>query len=390
MEGASEVTALRSAFTESDIVTLVRGETEDERATAAHKLCRRIDAGVDEEEREVAADVLRLMARDAAELVRRALAVTLKMSPALPRDVALMLAKDVDDIAGPVLSFSPVFTDEDLSEIVEASGGLKQLAVARRAALSETVTSALVRHGCEQAVRTACANDDAVFEEASLIDAVERFADSEAVAVAIAYRKSLPPAISEKLVALVSDQVRQPLIDHHALAPETAMQIALGARERATIDLVDQAGRATDLRAFTAHLHRHHRLTASLLLRTLAHGHMSFFEHALAELASVPHHRTWMMIHDAGPLGLRAVYERSGLPGTLYPAFRAGVDTYHGLQHEQQTIDLEAFQQRMIERYLTQEQAAAPQDVDYLLERMDRLIRPPNATTDRQLLSTAA
>ncbi len=383
------MTAKRSALTETDIVTLVRGGSDDERAIAAHKLCRRIDAGIDEEEREVASDVLRLMARDAAELVRRALSVTLKMSPALPRDVALMLAKDVDNVAAPILSFSPVFTDEDLVEIVAESGGLKQLAVARRAALSPTVTSALVRHGCEQAVRTACANDDAAFEDASLIDAVERFSDNDSVAIAIAYRKSLPPAISEKLVARVSDQVRQHLIDHHALSPDTAMQVALGARERATIDLVDQAGRATDLRAFAAHLHRHDRLTASLLLRTLAHGHMGFFEHGLAELASVPHHRTWMMIHDAGPLGLRAVYDRAGLPMALYPAFRAGVDTYHGLQYEQQAIGVEAFQKRMIERYLTQEQSAATQDVDYLLERMDRLTATP-LSVDESLFSTAA
>ena len=32
--------------------------------------------------------------------------------------------------------------------------------------------------------------------------------------------------------------------------------------------------------------------------------------------------------HDAGPLGLKAIYDRSGLPVRLYPAFRAAVDTF--------------------------------------------------------------
>src|SRR4051812_36860471 len=102
----------RSALTETDIRTLVRGQTEDERAAAAHKLCRRMDEGISDEERGAAQEVLRLMAADAAELVRRALAVTLKSSPVLPRDVAMKLARDVDSVSIPVLHNSPVFTDE--------------------------------------------------------------------------------------------------------------------------------------------------------------------------------------------------------------------------------------------------------------------------------------
>ena len=61
---------------------------------------------------------------------------------------------------------------------------------------------------------------------------------------------------------------------------------------------------------------------------------MALFEHGMAELAGTPHHRTWLMIHDAGPLGLRAIYERAGLPPRLFPAFRAGVDTCRQLQAE--------------------------------------------------------
>ena len=64
----------RAALTESDIRMLVKGATPDERALAAHKLCRNIDRAVlTDEERQVAHDILRVMAADAAELVRRAL-----------------------------------------------------------------------------------------------------------------------------------------------------------------------------------------------------------------------------------------------------------------------------------------------------------------------------
>src|SRR4051812_45764532 len=96
-----------------------------------------------EKERAAAHEIIRLMAHDAAEVVRRALADTLKASDLLPRDVALALARDVETIALPVLSCSPVFTDEDLAEIVRACGPTRQLAVARRASLSERVTAVL-------------------------------------------------------------------------------------------------------------------------------------------------------------------------------------------------------------------------------------------------------
>jgi uncharacterized protein (DUF2336 family) len=373
---------IRSSLTEIDIHTLVRGDSAEDRAVAAHKFCRRVEAGLPEEEREAAAEVLRFLALDAAELVRRALAVTLKMSPDLPRDVALALARDVDSVATPVLRFSPVFLDEDLAEIIEHAAELKQIAVARRAALSPTVTAALAEHGCEPALRAACANDNADFAETSLQTAMTRFDRSEALAVAIAYRKALPPSIAEKLISRVSDQVRQHLVDYHGLSSETALNTALAVRERATVDLVDQAGKTTDLKAFCAHLHHQERLTPSLLLRALVSANISFFEWGLAELTGVPHQRVWVMVHDAGPLGLRAIYQRAALPEALYPAFRAAVDAFHALHLEGGDLDLQRFQERLMQRFLTQNENGAVEDVEYLLARLDTLAQ--DATPQRR------
>jgi len=363
----------RAALTESDIRMLVKGATPDERALAAHKLCRNIDRAVlAEEERQVAHDILRVMAADAAELVRRALAVTLKNSTALPPDVANRLARDVESVSLPVISFSPVFTDTDLAEIVRVGGPLRQMAVAKRPKLSARITSMLVEEGAEDVVATACANDNARFSEVTLQKALDRFAKSEQVLQAVAYRSALPLAVSERLIDMVGDQLRDHILSNHALSPERTLELIVGAKERATIDLVDQAGRAADPKAFVAHLNGAGRLSPSLLLRALAHGHMTFFEWAVAELAGVPHHRTWLMIHDAGPLGLKAICERAGLPPRLLSAFRAGVDAFHGLEFDGRPQDRERFQEHMIQRFLTSPHAASREDSDYLLERMDR------------------
>jgi uncharacterized protein (DUF2336 family) len=373
----------RSALTEEDIRTLVKGVTAEERAGAAYKLCRTIDtARLSDEDREAASEILRVMAADAAELVRRALVVTLKESSLVPRDVALRLARDVENIALPMLNCSPVFLDSDLVEIVRLGGPVRQLAIARRPMLSRTVTGALAEHGGERAVAAACANDNADFAEGALQQVMARFEKHEKVLAAVAYRNVLPLSVGEKLITLVGDQVRDHLIAHHAIAPQTALGIAVGAAERATVDLVDQAGRAADVKGFVGHLAAEGRLSASLLLRGLAQGHMTFFEWGVAELAGVPHHRTWLMIHDAGPLGLRAIYERAGLPVRLFPAFRAAVDTFHAMEFDGGARDLERFQERMLQRFLTQPGTAAREDVDYLLDKMDQVSREARAEAE--------
>jgi uncharacterized protein (DUF2336 family) len=372
------MTTTRAALTEDDIRLLVRGSSPEARASAAHKLCRAMDSNpLSNEERERAHEILRIMAADAAELVRRALAVTLKNSAVVPRDVANKLARDVEAISLPMLAYSPAFSDADLAEIVRLGGPVRQLAIAKRAGLTETVTRAITEHGSERAVAAVCANDGARFAESALQKALDRFGSSPLVTTVLAYRKVLPMSVTERLVKLVSDELRDHILSHQALPPELALRIAEGARERATIDLVDQAGRAQDPKGFARHLNKEGRLTASLLLRALAHGHMTFFEHGIAELAAVPHHRTWLMIHDAGQLGFKAVYERAGLPARLFDAFRAGIDTFHSVERDESPDDRFLFQERMLQRYLTSEPAAPREDMDYLLDRMDILAKSP-------------
>ena len=366
--------AARASLTEDDLRMLVKGPTADERALAAHKLCRAVDRdNLSRQEIAQAHEILRLMAKDATELVRRALAITLKASPVLPRDVALKLARDVESIAMPVLNFSPAFTEDDLIDIARTGGAARQEAIAKRHSLPTAVAQTLIDVGCEEAVRLTCANDNADLGEPTLMTAISRFEGSQPILTAIAYRKVLPLSVTERLVNMVGEQVRRHLVEHHSVSPAVAQQIATATGERTVIDLIDQAGRAGDMGAFVAHLNRNGRLTASLLLRALAQGQMGLFEWGISELSGVPHHRTWLMIHDAGPLGLKAIYERAGLPARLFPAIRSGIDTFHAMNADGSARDKERFQDRMLQRFLTQPQQVPREDVDYLLEKMDRM-----------------
>jgi uncharacterized protein (DUF2336 family) len=374
------MTAVRSRLTEADVRRLVKSTDEDERAAAAHKLCRSMDRGdLTAEDREAAQKILRLMAQDAAELVRRALAVTLKASDLIPPDVARRLAADVDSVALPIIGFSPAFSDEELIEIVRAGSGVRQVAVAARPFVSRDVASTLAEVACEEAVRTLAANDNADVAEPALNRMVDRFGRSPEIVAAVAYRQALPPSVTERLIELASDAVREHLISRHAVAPETAIRLAAHARERATIDLIDQAEREPDMATFCARLNARKSLTASVLLRGLARGQISFLEHGLAELAGTPPARAALMVHDAGPLGLKALYDRAGLPPRLFAAFRAGVDTFRGMQAEGRDTTGEDFRQRMLERFLTQRPGAPREDLAWLMERLDKAPEPVRA-----------
>jgi len=366
------MTAFRASLTDVDIRRLIKATDDDDRAAAAHKLCRSMEkAELSDQDRAAAQKILRMMAHDAAELVRRTLAVTLKASDLIPRDVARQLAADVDSVALPIIGFSPAFGDDDLIEIVRAGSAVRQVAIAGRARVSRDVADAVAEVGCKDAVRTLASNDNADLSERAMARSVDRFGDVGEVVTALAYRQVLPLSITERLVALAGEAVREHLVTRHAIAPETAIRLAQYARERATVDLVDQAASSADLPRFVANLHARKALTASLMLRALARGQMALFEHGLAELASTPHQRAWLMIHDAGPLGLKAIYDRAGLPPRLFHAFRAGVDTWRALQAEGADTSGEAFRQTMLERFLTQRPNASRDDLAYLMERLD-------------------
>lgn len=366
------IVTMRAKLTDSDIRTLIKGPTEDERAHAAHKICRCIDeAELSPEERAHAEGILAIMAQDAAVLVRRALSVALKNSPRLPREIANALARDIESIALPVILNSPVLTDTDLVEIIRSCPPSKQIAVAGRETLSPVVTGALVHFAVPEAVERALANDNANFDEEGLNTALQRFPDISSITAAMVRRNTLPVSVTEKLVSMVTGELFDHLVNNHELPPQIAIDLAIGARERATIDIVEQAARQRDLPRFVKQLNLNGRLTPSLLMRGLCLGHIEFVEHAMAELAGLAHQRMWLLMHDSGPLGLKAAFDRSGLPPRLFASFRAAVEVYHSIERESAAPDRITFRKRMLERTLTLFQSVPRDDLDYLLEKLD-------------------
>ena len=223
----------RARLTEEDVRKLLDNPSGETRADMAAKIGTEFRQGVlTEQERKLAEDIFRVMVKDAEVRVREALAQTLKDSLTVPKDVALSLAQDVNSVALPIIQYSEVLSDAELIEIIRGQDSEKQLAVAKRDLVSERVSDALVQTHNETAIETLVANDGAQLSEASLQTVVQEFGTSEGMQSALINRAKLPITVSERLVAMVSENMRSELAKRHALPEDMATDLILQAREQ--------------------------------------------------------------------------------------------------------------------------------------------------------------
>ncbi len=346
-------------FDVEDIRLAVRHPDDEIRALATQRLCREMrDNALSKDERRFAQKLLQYIAKDSAEMVRRALAVTLKNSPKLPRDVAIKLANDIDTIAVPVLMYSPVFSDADLVDILKSKAAAKVFAVAKRVSVSDHVARAIIRFGDSHAVAEVAANDGALISEETASEMLDIYKNNDLIAQQVITkgmiaRRDLPPRIVEKMITLVSEDLAVQISKKHSVPVDLALDLASRTRERAVLDFLDQSWVAKDLSALVNAIHSQGRLTTSLIIRAAGSGQMRFLEHALARLADVNVRKAVLMIHDGGPFGLKALCTRAGLNENSTQIIRAACIIYRDLELSGLIYHRQYFQELMVERVLT-------------------------------------
>ncbi|MCG8695878.1 MAG: DUF2336 domain-containing protein [Minwuiales bacterium] len=358
-------------LTRDDVAKLLQDPSGETRAATAEKVADGFGSGsMTEQEREIAEEIFRLMLKDAEVRVRQALSERLKENPDVPHDVVKGLAGDVAEVALPVLEFSQVLSDDDLIEIVRSQPEGHQIAVAKREGVSESVSEALADTNSEEVVATLMENDNAEIGEKTFQKVLDNFGESERVNAPMAKRQELPVSVSERLVNLVSDALKDHLVTHHEMSADMATDLILQSRERATLSLLDNEDQL-DAAQLVQQLKRNGRLTPTIILRALCLGDIEFFEAAIAELAGVPIANAHSLIFDRGELGLSAIYDKAEMPTGLFPFVRAAVDVLHETEYDGGPGDRERFRDRMIQRVLTSfEDGFDSESFDYLINKL--------------------
>ena len=111
---------MAARLSHSDVEMLAREMSPASRATVAGKIGPLLDDDLSASEREIAEAVARRLAQDVVVLVRHALAMSVRNSRLLPKDIAYRLAFDVEEVAGPFLEVTDVFGEQELARIAKA------------------------------------------------------------------------------------------------------------------------------------------------------------------------------------------------------------------------------------------------------------------------------
>lgn len=218
------------------------------------------------------------------------------------------------------------------------------------------------------------ANPGAVMTIDTFDKVVDRFGASAAVNEPLAGRGDLPVRIAERLTAFVSDHLRAQLIARHKLGPDSAMELVLATRERATLSIARDFSES-GVAALVAQLRHTGRLTASLVLRAVCMGHRMFFEHALAQSAGMPVANAIILLRD--PNGFRTLWSRTGMPAPMFPAIAAAYESICEIEAEGRDLSADDFSRRVIERVMTQYETFGVEferdDLEYLFAKVSRL-----------------
>lgn len=303
-------------------------------------------------DRAFAEQMFRLLAKDAELTIRRILSESLRYDPHIPHDVALQLAKDVAEVAVPMLESSDVLNDEDLIEIVRSAEDIScQLAVAHRKTLSEALSMALVETGERSVAEIVSSNPGATITDNVVVRATDFFSADGALLSRMLDRTNMSPALAERIINKVADTVKRTVLHKFNISPFRLEDAVQATTEWSTLQMINltnpkQVNRMVD------HLHEHDKLSDSIIIRALCQGNLNFFEAALAKRAEVPRANGRKLILDPGPLGFMALYKAAGMPEGVYEAISTVLrialeETHYGKVYRSD------YQRRLIERIIT-------------------------------------
>ncbi len=316
-------------LTREDVDRLLEHPSVETKIDILEKVTRSYQpALLTERELALAEQIFRLLVQDSTVRIRAALAANLKQNSHVPKDIILKLAQDVEPVATPILEMSHVLDEGDLLVIVQHSDEIwRYLSVARREDLPEAVADALVDTGRQDVMATLLDNVHTKLSLETYHKMMDTAVESDVIAMKMARRPTLPLVIVEKLLTVVSTELAKEMHERFQIDDEQAYAHTRMAREMSTLELVEIRDDPNETETLVVQLLREERLTASLIINALCHGNIQFFEMSMAALSSIPLENAQKLIADRGPLGFRALYNKSGLPVTMFKAVRLLLDS---------------------------------------------------------------
>jgi len=347
-------------------------ETAEKRANAVQRIGRDI-RGVElsEADRLFATKLMSRICEDVSALVRRALSVTLRNSPNLPIEIARKLIADVDSIAVPILSSSPVLTDADLVQVLNSKAAEKIRAVAQRQTLSLHISHAIVSFGDSAATAKLAANDGALVSPDTAKLIAELHADDDLIRDAALSRHDFPPDIIAKLIDHSAQKIDANLKSYPGLSDGRAAAISKATAERTHSYVIGEGWPESRLRDYAKSLDKSGKLTPRLILRAAGRGDIRFVTAALSVLGGQSLEKTRLMLLAGGSLGVKAAALRARFRGSDVTILKTAIAIYKDVERQGTDQTAQQFQRRIMQRLLTSDIDIPPTLADELLDVLD-------------------
>ena len=290
----------------------------NERAAAASALARAyVSHDLPFEDRCAAEAALTLLLDDPSAKVRKALAETLALSRHAPQQIVSAQASDQPEVASVVLARSPLLTDADLIERVASGGKATQMLIADRPAVSMELSATIAEIGEVEACRTLVANDGADIAALSFRRMAERHGHVGPLREAMIADPRLPADCRHALLVKLGEALQHSSLVVALIGASRAERLLKDACMKASLTLIDGT-RAEDYAALIGHLRVRGDLTASFIIRAVAHGKVDFFGSVLVALAGQSGVRVRSLLAAGSDVALAAVFRTAGLSDAVH------------------------------------------------------------------------
>jgi uncharacterized protein (DUF2336 family) len=315
---------------------LVEDDDEGVRTSLADKIAK-LTPGLSPDEqdklRRSTIEALEILARDQVTRVRQILSDTLKDVANAPPHVIKRLAQDAElVVAGPVLEFSPVLTDEDLIEIIESPSAQGALgAISRRSLVNERVAEAVAATDDVDAIADLLANPSAQIREQTLDNLIDRASAIDQWHAPLVRRPKLPKGAAKRLAHFVADNLLVVLRERQDLDASMLEEVETVVRRRieeekpidaeplATSPMEDEADPPYEV---AERMKKSGKLTDEIIAQAAAADDRAFVLAALAVRIGVAQGVVFKIFATHSAKGVVAVTWKAGLPMSMAVQFQ--------------------------------------------------------------------
>jgi len=228
--------------------------------------------------------VLSKLAEDTAVDAREELAERFADLPTAPKGLVLQLAKDVIEVAGPILKKSQALSEADLVAIAENQSQAHLKMLTQRSTVPESVSDSIVRRGDDEAVVSLVKNAGAKISRAAFENITERAETNADLHAPLVTRKETPTDLLNDLMTVVETRLRDRILEKFDGIDPDELQQAIDASHKRLEARLSNDKDADEAKRYVNGMKLRRQLDGALLIRLLRENQIMRCAAGLAEM----------------------------------------------------------------------------------------------------------